>query len=380
MTFITQTSDLKKAIIEIEQASAVAIDTEFHRETTYWPELCLVQLAIKDHYWLVDPLSPNLSLEPLWDFLRNPRIVKVFHAARQDLEIFYAKGAVLPMPFFDTQVGALALGYQDSVGYQPLVQQMLGVRLSKHAQITDWRKRPLSSDQQAYAADDVTYLIQVYEKMLQELEHQGRTTWVEEEMRSLLNPELYNPSTEFLTLRLKPKVRSKSYLDKLGTLVALRENVAQAQDAPRKSICSDEALLEWAAASPQSTKQVMGMRAARRRPPIKSFVEKALKLEKDQSFEWEDVLQEKKPLTRLQASQLELLKLAQKLLAQDQGISPMLLCSASVLEDIVRNHALPNQLQEGWRFEVFGQKALALLEGNMAVGVEKNRIALIPVK
>src|ERR1700744_1483885 len=261
MRIVETTDDLKAFMAELSGAPYLALDTEFLRDQTYYPKLCLLQAAAPGVEGIIDPLAPGLDLAPFYELLKRPDIVKVLHAARQDIEIFYLQGGVLPDPLFDTQVAAMVCGFGDAASYETLARKLAHVEIVKSARFTDWSHRPLSKRQLEYALADVTHLRVIYEKLSAQLARTGRTAWVEEEIAALKDPKLYRIDPEFAWKRLKPRTSNKRFLAMLASLAAWREREAQARDTPRGRVLKDEALTEIAAHPPEGAEALERIRA-----------------------------------------------------------------------------------------------------------------------
>lgn len=242
MDLVTSSSDLAAICERLSRHPFVTVDTEFLRETTFWPKLCVVQMAGPDEAAIIDALAPNLDLSPLYELMRNEQVVKVFHAARQDVEIFWNLAKTIPVPMFDTQVAAMVLGYGDSISYDQLVQRITGDTIDKSSRFTDWSRRPLSPAQLTYAVSDVTHLRDVYLKLQADLEKRGRLSWVSEEMKVLTSPDTYKQEPVNAWKRLKARVKKPRELAVLMEVAAWREREAQSRDVPRSRVIKDEAI------------------------------------------------------------------------------------------------------------------------------------------
>ena len=260
MTPITDNARLREFCEAVRHSPFIAVDTEFMRETTYWPKLCLIQAASIDGAAVIDPLADEIDLEPFLDLMRDEGIVKVFHAARQDVEIFH-KLRAMPRPPFDTQVAAMAAGFGEQIAYGDLMRQMLRVEIDKSSRFTDWARRPLSDAQLDYAAADVTHLAKAYPRLLDRLEKSGRLAWVEEEMAQLSDPAAYDTDPEKAWRRLKPRKFAPRYLAAFKAAAAFRERAAQERDLPRGRILKDEAMDEIASQLPLSVEALGGLRS-----------------------------------------------------------------------------------------------------------------------
>jgi len=261
MRIITETADLKGFVAELERGPFAAIDTEFMRDQTYWPKLCLIQAAGPESAAIIDPLSKGIDLSPLHHLLASKKVMKVFHAARQDIEIFHHQGGVIPDPLFDTQIAAMVCGFGEAASYETLVRKITRSEIDKSARFTDWSRRPLSKRQLEYALADVTHLREVYETLSKELEKTGRSHWVEEEEATLKDPVTYRLDPEDAWRRLKPRSTNKRFLTVLIAVAAWREREAQVRDVPRNRILKDESLLEIAAHPPTTEEALAEIRA-----------------------------------------------------------------------------------------------------------------------
>ena len=258
---ITDSATLANLCARLADAPFVCVDTEFMRENTYWPELCLIQMASPDTTALIDPLAPGLDLKPFFELMGNEAVLKVFHAARQDIEIIFKMGGLIPHPVFDTQVAAMVCGFGDSVSYDQLVQKITGEHIDKSSRFTDWRYRPLSEKQLVYALADVTHLVDVYRHLAAELEREGRAHWLNEEMKVLTARETYDPHPEDAWRRLKMRVRKPVELAVLQSIAAWREREARERNVPRGRIIKDDGLYEIAQQQPKDVQALSRLRA-----------------------------------------------------------------------------------------------------------------------
>lgn len=381
MTLLTTTEQLSAFRESLRGAEYVTVDTEFLREKTFWPQLCLVQLAGPRQAVAVDPLSEDMDLAPLYDLLDDPTILKVFHAARQDVEIFHHLTGRVPTPMFDTQVAAMVCGFGESVGYETLVSKLAGARVDKSSRFTDWSARPLTERQLIYALSDVTHLRPAYEKLKRRLERTGRAHWLEEEMAVLSDPATYVVEPEESWRRLKPKTTKPRFLGVLQELAAWREREAQRRDMPRSRILRDDALLEIAAHAPADIDEL-----ARTRGLGRNFAE---------GRQGADVLAavergQNKPeseLPRLEPREdnppgiapiVELLRVLLRMVSDEQHVAPKLVASAADLEAVAADDNAAVPALTGWRREVFGEKALALKHGRMALAIVGKRVFAAP--
>lgn len=383
MNVITTQGELESAIERLEQSDFVTVDTEFIRETTFWPVLCLIQMAAPGFTALVDPLAPGMDLKPFFRLMANEKVVKVFHAARQDIEIIVHQGDLVPHPIFDTQVAAMVCGFGDAVSYDQLVQKVTGVRLDKSSRFTDWRYRPLSDRQLEYALADVTHLIDVYRHLTAELEREGRAHWLNEEMQVLTSRETYDPHPDDAWKRLKMRVRKPQELAVLKAVAAWREREARERDVPRGRIIKDDAIYEIAQQAPKDADALGRLRSIPKgwersstAAALLGAINDALSIPKD------DLPKLPRPHQPPEGSNAaaELLKVLLRIVAEKEGVAAKVLASG---DDIDRIAAEGDQADvpalHGWRRAVFGEKALRLVRGEIAIKFEKRRIALFEV-
>jgi ribonuclease D len=378
MNLIATTADLADACARLAQHPFVTVDTEFLRETTYYPKLCLIQLASPDEAVLVDPLAPDLDLAPFFGLMVNEAVVKVFHAARQDLEIVWMLGRVLPTPLFDTQVAAMVCGYGDSVGYEQLANDLAKARIDKSSRFTDWSRRPLNEAQLVYAEADVTHLRDIYLALKADLESTGREGWVAEEMAVLNSPGTYEVKPENAWQRLKGRIRKPKELAALIELAAWREREAQHRDVPRQRVLKDDALMDIVQRAPRSVEALAELRSvpngferSRSGAEVLSAIERGLALDP-------------KALPRLERERgrggngavLDLLKVLLKAVAEAERVAPKIIASSDDLEAIASDDEADVPALQGWRREVFGEKALALKSGTLGLRVVRGRVVV----
>ena len=383
MNLITRQEDLEAALSALRNSEFVTVDTEFIRETTFWPELCLIQMAAPGVTALVDPLAPGIDLAPFFDLMADETITKVFHAARQDIEIVHHLGDLIPHPVFDTQVAAMVCGFGDSVSYDQLVQKITGERLDKSSRFTDWRRRPLSDRQLEYALADVTHLIDVYLHLKQELEREDRAHWLTEEMAVLTARETYAPHPDDAWKRLKLRVRKPIELAILQSVAAWREREARERNVPRGRVIKDDAIYEIAQQQPRD-QEALGRLRSTPRGWERSSTAAALLVAVNQAL---DIPKEELPRLPKQPSHpegsgaaAELLKVLLKLVAEAEGVAPKVLASADDIDKIAASgeDAEVGALA-GWRREVFGDKALKLVRGEIALKFEDRKISVFEV-
>jgi ribonuclease D len=379
MRLITKTADLAELCRELAAKDFVAVDTEFMRETTYWPKLCLIQAAAPGVEAVIDPLAEGLSLGPFLDLMANEQVLKVFHAARQDLEIFQNLAGALPHPVFDTQIAAMATGYGDTVAYDALVQQVLKRRLDKSSRFTDWSRRPLSESQLAYALADVTHLRDLYPKLRHTLEQRDRLSWLDEEHAALLDPEIYDTAPEKAWRRLKLRKTSPDYVLALQVAAAWRERQAQQRDVPRGRIVKDEALYEIAELRPKVPADFDRMRAvprgfgnSRAAQELLHALDRAFDDPNRPHFKYD----RPPPAPAGLGPTVELLKVLLRYEADAHDVAPRLIASAADVEAIAANDDADVPAMHGWRRKVFGERALALKHGKIALKLKEGKVSI----
>ena len=383
MTPITTTAELETFCEALKGRPFVAVDTEFMRETTYWPKLCLIQAAAVGVEAVIDPLSADLDLTSFLDVLGDPSIEKVFHAARQDVEIFNNLG-VIPRPLFDTQIAGMAAGFGEQIAYDALVRQMLKVELDKSSRFTDWARRPLSDAQLTYALADVTHLATLFPILRSRLEQTGRIAWVTEEMAAMTDPSLYDMDPEIAWKRLKPKRHTAKYLAVFRAVAAWRERTAQTRDQPRGRVLKDEAVDEVATQAPLEAEGLdrlrsvpKGFSGSKFGPELLDAIRTALK-----DPEAYAPVVARAPHTHVPAAAavVELLKVLLKARAEDAGVASKLIATVADLEKIALNDDADTPALQGWRREAFGEDALRLKRGELALVLDGARVKVAPVR
>ena len=383
MQTISTTQALAAFCQEAAKRPYVTVDTEFLRERTYYSKLCLVQLAYQDDAGddavLVDPLADGLSLAPLYDLFRDAGVVKVFHAARQDLEIFFVDAGIIPSPLFDTQVAAMVCGFGDQAGYETLVRKISKANLDKSSRFTDWSRRPLTDAQKTYAVGDVTYLRDIYEYLSERLSRSGRQKWVMEEMAVLNDPATYQADPENAWMRIKTRTNSGRFLGIVKELARFREVYAQEKDVPRTRVYKDDALVELASTKPSDEKDLsrsrLLLREARRGPiadGILTAIKAGLATPQDQ-LPIPDKSREKLQVNPAIADMLRVLLKSQ---AEEEGVAQKLIASSGDLDLLAAGERNVPALK-GWRKEVFGEAAIALCEGRVALAVKGAKVITI---
>jgi ribonuclease D len=381
MHLITTTEELKAVCDRLAAADFVAVDTEFMREQTFWPKLCLIQMAGPQDEVIVDPLAPSLDLEPFWALMANPDVVKVFHAARQDIEIVYGYAKRMPVPVFDTQVAAMVCGFGESVSYVSLVKKVTGKDLDKSSRFTDWSRRPLSEKQLVYALGDVTYLRDVYRHLRDDLQRTSRAHWLDEEMAGLTDVATYETKPEDAWKRLKLRVKNRKALAVLMELAAWRERLAQGQNVPRGRILRDEALYDIASQAPTSAEQLSQLRTL-----SEGFARSARAREIIDAVK-AGLSRDPKtvppvPHGQAQAAEvgatIELLRVLLKAAAARHRVAPRLIADSEDLERIATENEPDIAVMKGWRRELFGEDALRLKRGELALSLVDGEVATLP--
>ena len=384
MRIIETQEALVAFLAEVAHAPYLALDTEFLRDQTYYPKLCLIQAAAPGIEAIIDPLAPGLDLKPFYDLIRRPDIVKVLHAARQDIEIFFLQGGVLPDPLFDSQVAAMVCGFGDAASYETLARKIAHVEIDKSARFTDWSHRPLSKRQLEYALADVTHLRVIYEWMKAKLEKTGRSAWVAEEVAALQDPALYKLDPDQAWKRLKPRTTNKRFLAVLAALAAWREREAQARDIPRGRVLKDEALTEIAAHPPETAEALERIRAVPK-GFANSRIGKGLMeaiAAGNEAPPPEGAVAEHKQRRRREPSPavVDLLKTLLRLRAEVAGVAPRLIANAEDIEKLAADEDDDVAALHGWRNEVFGKDAVALRKGELAIALEKGEAVVVELE
>lgn len=381
MDVITTTSGLQSLCEKLSDSDHVTVDTEFLREQTFWPQLCLIQLAGPNAEAVVDPLHPGIDLAPFYRLMADNRIVKVFHAARQDIEIVYTKAGLVPAPVFDTQVAAMVCGFGESISYVNLVKRISGADIDKSSRFTDWSRRPLSEKQLVYALGDVTHLRDVYRVLKAELDATGRTDWLTEEMSTLINPETYDTAPDKAWQRLKLRVKNKKSLAVLVELAAWRERLAQEQDVPRGRILRDDALYDIANQTPQTPEALGQLRTLSdgfgRSQRAKEILE-AVKAGIARDPKSLPKLERSESLSAEATATLELLKVLLKSAAAEHRVAPRMIADGDALE-LLATEAEPDiPALHGWRRQLFGEDALRLKRGELALTLVNGEVRAVP--
>ncbi|WP_336294598.1 ribonuclease D [Bartonella sp. CB169] len=378
MKLITQTTDLEIALNALRSSNFVTVDTEFIRKTTFWPQLCLIQLASQNVTILIDPIAPDINLQPFFDLMLDKKIVKVFHAARQDIEIIYHLGGIIPFPLFDTQIAGSLCGFGDSISYDQLVQHCTGHQLDKSSRFTDWSHRPLSKKQLLYAISDVTYLRDVYLLLKKQLEENKRTHWMDDEIAILLAPKTYDIPEDEAWKKVKGKVKKTRELAVLQKIAAWREREARRHNIPRRHIMKDECLIEIATQQPKDESALKCLRGLNRnwyQSSITQTLIQAIHEGLETDLTTLPTLPKHNPLNDTSSAAIDLLKVLLKLIANENGIAPKIIATSSDLEKIANGCVKKNiPVMNGWRYEIFGQKAEQMLNGKIGFYFNNGKI------
>jgi ribonuclease D len=376
---ITTTSELEAVCARMARHPFVTVDTEFLRESTYYPLLCVAQMASPDEAVVVDSLAPGIDLAPFFALMADEKIMKVFHAARQDVEIVWHRAQLIPHPIFDTQVAAMVLGYGDSISYDQLVHRITGDTLDKSNRFTDWTRRPLSDAQLTYAVSDVTHLRQVYLALVEDLGRRGRVDWVQEEMGVLTSPETYRMDPEQSWKRLKTRVRKPKELGVLIEVAAWREREAQTRDVPRSRVLKDEVIGDIAVQAPTTMEKLGSLRSLPRGFERSRWGEAII------AAVARGLARDPKGLPRLPRPQaapngaaiVELLRVLLRMTSERHGVAAKVIATVDDLDRIAADDEADVPALHGWRRELFGEKALALKHGQLALAIERGKVAAV---
>ena len=378
MNVISTQSALDSWCEDARDADFLCVDTEFMRESTFYSQLCLIQVATPDHEAIIDPLADGMDLAPFLDLLSDHSLTKVMHSARQDMEIFYDLNQTVPRPLFDTQVAAMALGYGDSVGYTALVKGRLGVNIDKGARFTDWSRRPLSDKQLTYAIGDVTYLRDLYPAMRKELGDMGRLPWIAEEIEPMLDPALYQNDPERAWQRLKIRSPKRNYLAALKAAAAWREREAISRDIPRRRVIKDDALYAIAQGAPTTTQALGKLRGVpngfERSRAAKELVD-GIAHALENAADYAPPAPKHKHRPPNLGPTMEMLRTLLRLRTEYENIAPRLVANAADIEELAAEGENADVAAlKGWRREVFGEDALALLRGDIALRLDGREV------
>jgi ribonuclease D len=382
MDLITDTKALAALCKALAHETFVTVDTEFMRETTYWPDLCLIQIAGAEVNGLIDPMAEGLDLKPFFALMNNEKVLKVFHAARQDVEIMVHLAGTVPHPIFDTQIAAMVCGFGDQVSYEAIVRKLAKAQIDKSSRFTDWSRRPLTEKQLTYALSDVTHLRTVYEKLKLELDANGREPWLAQEMAILMAIETYRTEPQDAWKRIKVRLKSKKQLAVLIAVAGWRELEAQEKNVPRSRVIKDDAVAEVATQMPQSKDALGQLRALPRGMSTSRIGDSLIRSVKEGLAQDPATLphtnwgrEENSESTQAAA---EILKLALKVVCEREGLAPKLVANTSDIEAVAESDDADVPLMHGWRREVFGNLALELKRGKAMIGFRDGRVVISP--
>lgn len=379
MDLITTTADLAAVCDRLARHPFVTVDTEFLRETTYYPQLCVLQIASTEESAVVDALAEGLDLAPFFALMANEKVLKVFHAARQDIEIIWHLAGIVPAPVFDTQVAAMVLGYGDSIAYDQLVERITGHRPDKTHRFTDWSSRPLSEAQIHYAEGDVTHLREVFAALDADLKKRGRSEWVSEEMEILTSPKTYNADPDRAWERLKTRVRKPKELAILMEVAAWREREAQTRNVPRSRVLKDDAIGDIATHAPTSIERLAGLRSLPKGFERSKWGGDILEaVQRGLARDLRELPKLDKPRHNGNGSAtVELLKVLLRMTSERYAVASKVIATVDDLEQIATNDEADVGALKGWRRELFGDAALALKHGRLALAMEKGRVVRV---
>ncbi len=380
MNLITRNEELADVCAQLATAPYIAVDTEFMREQTFWPKLCLVQIAASGIEVLIDSQALELDLTPLFDLMVNEKVVKVFHSARQDIEIVHHLAGVIPHPIFDTQVAAMVCGFGEAVSYSMLVKRLLNRNLDKTSRFTDWSRRPLSERQLTYAIGDVTYLRDLYPKLKAQLDQSERASWLNEEMAVLTDPATYELHPEQAWKRLKMRIKTPKSLAVLMELAAWREREAQTQDVPRARILKDEALYDIASQTPRTQEDLGSLRTLHNgfaRSMRGRAVLEAVGRGLERDPKTVPPIERGEPMPPEAQAVVDLLRVLLKARAGSHGVAPKLIATSDELEEIARSDNVDVPVLRGWRKKLFGDDALALKRGELALAIKDGEVTVL---
>ncbi|WP_375414053.1 ribonuclease D [uncultured Bradyrhizobium sp.] len=378
MELITTTADLAAVCDRLAKHAVITVDTEFLRETTYYPLLCVVQMASADEAVVIDTLAAGLDLKPFFDLMANEKVLKVFHAARQDIEIIWHEAEILPHPIFDTQVAAMVLGYGDSIAYDQLVERVTGHRPDKTHRFTDWSRRPLTEEQTHYAVSDVTHLRDVFAALDADLKKRGRSEWVSEEMEVLTSPKTYDFHPERAWERLKTRVRKPKELAVLMEVAAWREQEAQSRDVPRSRVLKDDAVGDIATHAPTSLERLASLRSLPKGfDRSKWGADIVAAVQRGIARDPRGLPKIEKQRNNSNGAIVELLKVLLRMTSERHAVASKVIATVDDLEQIAADDNADVGALHGWRRELFGEAALKLKHGGLALAIENGRVVRV---
>ena len=380
MNLITTNDALAELCETLAGERYITVDTEFLRESTFWPKLCLIQTAAQGIEAMIDPLAEDLDLQPFYDLMANENVLKVMHGCRQDVEIFHKEAGIIPAPLFDTQIAAMVCGFGDAVGYENLIKNTTGGKIDKGSRFTDWSQRPLSDAQLTYALADVTHLRDAFEYLENELKKNGRASWLEEESAQLSDPEIYQQSPENAWKRFRMQDRRAHVLGVLIEVAAWREEEAQNRNVPRNRILKDDAIRELALQAPKDKKGLSKLRAVPRGYENSRHAEPLLEaIARGRQKTKEDLPPMPAPTVNRPGigPLVDLLKVLLKQRSEETGVAPKLIANVADLERLASDEAPNIPAMHGWRYEIFGDYAIALKQGKLALASENDGVVLV---
>jgi ribonuclease D len=383
MSVITTSDDLKALCQRLEKSDYVAVDTEFLRDKTYYSKLCLIQIADDNEYHAIDTLAGGIDLTPFYDLMENEKVIKVFHAAKQDIEIFVNMAGVVPRPLFDSQIAAMVCGFGDSIGYEKLVMTLCNQTLDKSTRFTDWSRRPLTERQIDYALGDVTYLRKIYKKLAEQIKDAGREHWLNEELAEMLDKDSYTIKPENAWKRIKIRNSNRRFNAIVHKIAEWREAEAQRRNIPRNRVMRDEVLLELSAVRPTHKNALTSVRglganfaSSRGGDAVISAIKDAMEMAEDDLPK----VSRKRPPSQNTDPIVELLKVLLKLVCKAENVAPKLLANIEDLEKIAEDDDADVKALHGWRYDIFGKDALALKNGEVAFAIKNGEIEIFEHK
>ena len=380
MHYIKETNHLNELCSKLNKSEFLSIDTEFIREKTYWPKLCLIQVFNGEEKIIIDPLAKDIDLKSFFEILNNKEIVKIFHSGRQDIEIFYNLTKKIPQNIYDTQIAAMVCGFGDSIGYENLVSQLLGKKIDKTSRLTNWSNRPLSKKQINYAISDVTHLFEIYPIIRDKIISNKRENWFKEEIKILISKKTYELNPNDSWKRLKYRNLSKNSIGVLIELSKWREIKAQKKDVPRGNVIRDDAIYELCSAQPKNIEDLNNLRSFNRKGGLrKEFAEEILlAIEKGKSIKKEK-LPKIKPPKRLPmgiSSKVSILKILLDNISEEYGVAQKLIANKNDLQELVLNDKADIKTLKGWRYKVFGKKAIDFKNGKISIKMKNDKVIL----
>jgi len=380
MHYIKETNHLNELCSKLNKSEFLSIDTEFIREKTYWPKLCLIQVFNGEEKIIIDPLAKDIDLKSFFEILNNKEIVKIFHSGRQDIEIFYNLTKKIPQNIYDTQIAAMVCGFGDSIGYENLVSQLLGKKIDKTSRLTNWSNRPLSKKQINYAISDVTHLFEIYPIIRDKIISNKRENWLKEEIKILISKKTYELNPNDSWKRLKYRNLSKNSIGVLIELSKWREIKAQKKDVPRGNVIRDDAIYELCSAQPKNIEDLNNLRSFNRKGGLrKEFAEEILlAIKKGKSIKKEK-LPKIKPPKRLPmgiSSKVSILKILLDNISEEYGVAQKLIANKNDLQELVLNDKADIKTLKGWRYKVFGKKAIDFKNGKISIKMKNDKVIL----